>query len=497
MKRAVLTTVVALAAAVLTTPIAAATPAPAITWGACSDAALVAGGAQCGTLAVPLDPAKPGGTQITLALSRVEHTGPENAYQGVVVSMPGVLTGTGLANSLLGGQLPGGVGANYDWIGFSPRGMAPSSPSLDCVAGYQTFNRPDYVTTTPIAEAFWLNRTKGYADACARNQPELIKHLKTTDTAADVERIRGALGVDQVTVFAQSYGTYTGQVYATRYPTKVRRMVLDGNVDPRRIWTGAAAFDQDVPLERNLHLWFDWLATHDDVYHLGTTGAAVNAVWDRQLAAVTANPAGGAIGPDEWIDVFLFVSYFQSTWTTMGGILSQFAQTGDPSTLQGFFAFSYQSPAAENTFASLLGTTCTDAAWPKDWSRWRAESTANHVLAPNTTWGNTWANAPCFWWGAPAGTPVRVDGSGITSALLVHQTLDAATPYEGSLEVRSRFPHASLISVPGGTDHAAGPAGPACVTAAVSAYLATGTLPARKPGRQADATCAPNPLPTP
>ena len=115
MKRAVLTTVVALAAAVLTTPIASATTV--ISWGACADAALVAGGAQCGTLAVPLDPAKPGGTQITLALSRVRHTGPESAYQGVVVSMPGVLTGTGLTNSLLGGQLPGGVGANYDWIG--------------------------------------------------------------------------------------------------------------------------------------------------------------------------------------------------------------------------------------------------------------------------------------------------------------------------------------------------------------------------------------------
>jgi len=493
-KRAVLATVVALVAAVVSTPIANATP-PGISWGACPDPALA--GAQCGTLAVPLDPAKPRGAQLTLALSRVRHTSPESDYQGVVVSMPGVLTGTGLGLSLLGGQLPGGVGANYDWIGFAPRGMAPSAPALECVPDYQSFNRPDYVTTTAAGEAFWLNRTKGFANACARNAPELIKHLKTTDTVADVERIRTALGVERITVFGQSYGTYTGQVYATQHPNRVRRMVLDGNVDPRRVWYGAAAFDQDVPLERNLRLWFDWLATHDDVYHLGTTGAAVKAVWDQQLAAIRANPAGGAIGPDEWIDVFLFVSYFQSTWTTMGGILSQFAHTGDPSTLQGFFAQVMQSPTGVNAFASLLGTVCTDAPWPKDWSRWRADSTATHALAPNTTWGNTWANAPCLFWGAPAGNPVRVNGSGVSSALLVHQTLDAATPFEGGLEVRSRFPRAALVSVLGGIDHGAGPAGPVCATAAISAYLANGTLPARKPGRQADSTCAPSPLPTP
>jgi hypothetical protein len=273
-------------------------------------------------------------------------------------------------------------------------------------------------------------------------------------------------------------------------------MVLDSNVDPRRIWYGAAANDQAVPLERNLHLWFDWLASHDDVYHLGTTRAAVNAVWDRELAKVTAAPAGGTIGPDEWIDVFLFVSYFQSTWPLMGGVLANFVQTGDASTLTGFFAQSYQSASAENTFSVLLGTVCTDAPWPTSWATWHNDAAATNTPAPNTTWGNTWANAPCFFWRAPAANPVRVNGSYV-SALLVHEELDAPTPFEGSLEVRSRFPNSALVSVPGGTNTAAVPVGSTCVNDAIAAYLATDALPARKPGRQADAQCAASPLPTP
>jgi hypothetical protein len=165
--------------------------------------------------------------------------------------------------------------------------------------------------------------------------------------------------------------------------------------------------------------------------------------------------------------------------------------------LRAFFAQTIQTPSAENTFAVLLGQVCTDAPWPTSWTKWHNDSEATHALEPNTTWGNTWANAPCFFWQAPAANPVRVNGSYVASALLVHEELDAPTPFEGSLEVRSRFPNAALVSVPGGTNTAAVPVGSTCVNNAVAAYLATGALPARKPGRQADAQCAASPLPTP
>ena len=56
--------------------------------------------------------------------------------------------------------------------------------------------------------------------------------MKTTDSVGDMESIRKALGQKQINYYGFSYGTYLGQVYATLHPDRVRRLVLDGNVDP-------------------------------------------------------------------------------------------------------------------------------------------------------------------------------------------------------------------------------------------------------------------------
>jgi TAP-like protein len=105
--------------------------------------------------------------------------------------------------------------------------------------------------------------------------------------------------------------------------------------------------------------------------------------------------------------------------------------------------------------------------------------------------------APCVFWPAPAGKPVRVNGRRIPGILLIGETLDAATPFAGSLEVRRRFPNASLIALPGGTSHANSLFGNACVDDQIAAYLADGTLPPRRPGNRPDAICAPFPQPVP
>ena len=92
---------------------------------------------------------------------------------------------------------------------------------------------------------------------------------------------------------------------------------------------------------------------------------------------------------------------------------------------------------------------------------------------------------------------MRIDGSRCRALLLIDEELDAATPFEGSLEVRSRFPSSSLIALPGGTNHAFSLSGDACLDDQIAAYLATGTLPPRLPGRQPDALCDPLPKPVP
>ena len=82
--------------------------------------------------------------------------------------------------------------------------------------------------------------------------------------------------------------------------------------------------------------------------------------------------------------------------------------------------------------------------------------------------------------------------------LMIDETLDAATPYAGSLYVRSIFPAASLIEGVGGTTHAGSLSGVACVDDAIADYLATGAVPARTAGNQSDKQCdrrCPPPIP--
>ena len=93
---------------------------------------------------------------------------------------------------------------------------------------------------------------------------------------------------------------------------------------------------------------------------------------------------------------------------------------------------------------------------------------------------------------------MSIDGSRVDSLLLIDETLDAATPYPGSLEVRRRYPDARLIAEPGGTTHAGSLFGNACVDDRIADYLATGALPDRRAaGNRADVLCAPLPQPVP
>jgi pimeloyl-ACP methyl ester carboxylesterase len=429
----------------------------AIQWGDCDDPALMAHQAECGFVTVPLDYAKPGGNKIQLAVSRIAHTVPAAKYQGVMLVNPGGPGGKGRGLAVLGSLVPRGVGAAYDWIGFDPRGVGASKPALSCDHGYTGYDRPAYVPSRPGIETAWLARAKGYADACAKSGGALLDHLKTLDTVRDMESIRLALGATKINFYGFSYGTYLGQVYATMHPDRVRRMVLDGNVDPTRVWY-ASNLDQDLAFDRNIRIYFGWIAKNDRFYHLGRTGRAVQRRYYAEQARLTGHPAG----------------------------LKTLYDTENP-----------QDKDADNGYAIYLGVQCTDVQWPLNWAKWQQDSWRVHRRAPFETWGNAWYNAPCRNWAGRTGIPVTVSGEMAPPILLLSESLDAATPFAGSLEVRKRFPRSALIEGVGGTTHAGSLFGDKCVDNAVAAYLATGALPRRVKANRSDKHCKPIPPPVP
>jgi pimeloyl-ACP methyl ester carboxylesterase len=489
-------TLVATSAAAAAPATPSALPAiGSITWGPCSDPFLQQANAQCGMLSVPLDYDHPSGTHISLAVSRVKHTSPASQYQGVMLVNPGGPGGSGLDLSTLGSSVPGDSAGTYDWIGFDPRGVGASVPSLTCDPNYFDAPRPAYVPTSHALEQTWLTRSKDYAKACGKAQPGLLANMTTVDSAKDMDAIRVALGQRQINYYGFSYGTYLGQVYSTLFPQRVRRMVLDSNVDPRGVWY-QDNLDQDVAFDKNIDIWFAWVAKYDNVFHLGTTQGAVQRLFYATQAKLTKHAAGGVVGGDEWNDIFLQAGYYRFGWVDLGNAFSDYVHTGAAQPLITLYQQT-DGPGDDNSFAVYLGVQCSDVQWPTNWNQWRVDNWRTYAQAPFETWNNAWFNAPCVYWPTKPSTPVRIDGSKVAGALLIDETLDAATPFPGSLQVRKLFPRSSLIAEPGGTTHADSLFGDLCVDDQVADYLASGKLPARKPGNGPDTTCAPLPDPVP
>jgi pimeloyl-ACP methyl ester carboxylesterase len=456
-----------------------AQPSASLSWSACTDPSL--SGLECASLKVPLDHTKPHGQQITLALSRVKHTG-TTGYQGALLVNPGGPGGTGrdFASRVADG-LPDSLKAAYDVIGFDPRGVGGSSPSLSCDPGYFNPVRPDYLPTSKAIETTWLKKSAGYAKACGQKYGSLLNHMKTTDAVQDMDDIRVALGQKQINYYGASYGTYLGSVYATLYPSRVRRMVLDSNVKPSDVWYDAN-LEQDKAFENNFNALFAWIAKYDSVYHLGTTQQAVRKYFFDVRAQLVKAPVQGVVGGDELIDTYLVAGYIDlgGYWPYLANALAKY-KAGNSQPLVDAYNLLGATPD-DNGYAVYNAVQCSDVQWPKSWDKWRRDNWKLYNEGYQTeTWGNAWYNAPCLTWPAKAGKPVNVGhAKGIPPVLLFQATNDAATPFPGGVEMNQRLKGSRLVIEDGGRTHGVVERGNACIDDKFAAFLTDGTLPANK-----------------
>jgi len=465
-------------------------------WHACTGQAAQQGVPKCTTLSVPVDYAKPGGRHISLALDMIPATAPKSEQQGIMLVNPGGpgASGLPLAAEVAQGLSPA-VAARYDIVGFDPRGVGSSVPALSCDPGFFAGPRPNYIPASPAAEQVLINRAKTYATDCGKRFGWLLPHMTTQDAARDMDAIRAAFGVSKINYYAFSYGTYLGQVYATLFPGRVRRMVLDSVVDPTGVWY-ADNVDQDYAFQGRMEAFFAWVAKNDETYHLGSTAAQVQAAWYRARNQLLAHPVNGTIGADEFDDTFLQGGYLDELWPGFAQALSSYLNEGQA----GDLITQYQGygKQGENEFAVYNAVQCSDVGWPRNWSLWTSDTERIYAKAPFQAWDNAWFNAACAFWPVhgPA-KPLQIKGAGLPGILMLQGTLDPATPYAGAQDAHKLLPSARMVVVEGGGNHGQSMEQPSnsCVQGYLNAYLATGALPST-PGT-VNATCPAVPAPNP
>jgi pimeloyl-ACP methyl ester carboxylesterase len=451
---------------------------------------------DCATLSVPLNYADPAGRHITLALDMIPATALPAQQQGILLVNPGGPGESGLTLALAVAEgLSPGVAADYDIVGFDPRGVGSSVPALTCDPSFFSGARPDYVPANPAAEQVQINLAKLYADDCEQRFGWLLPHMTTEDSARDMDSIRAAFSVSKINYYAFSYGTYLGQVYATLFPGRVRRMVLDSTVDPTGAWY-TDNINQDYAFDKRQNAFYAWVARYNGAYHLGNTAASVHAAYERARNRLALNPVNGIIGPDELDDTVVTGGYDDELWPGLAQALSSYVDSGQTADL--ITQYQAHGTTPENVFAVYHAVECSDVNWPRSWAYWTSDTELVYKAAPFYTWGNAWFNAACAFWPVhgPA-KPLQIKGTGLPGILMLQGTLDPATPYAGAQDAHRLLPSARMVVVIGGGNHGQSLEQPSdsCVQGYLNAYLATGALP-DAPGL-VNATCPPVPDPIP
>ncbi|GAA4617879.1 hypothetical protein GCM10023195_80010 [Actinoallomurus liliacearum] len=447
---------------------------------------------QCAELRVPLDYAHPNGQKITLQLTRTPHQGTGKAKGDIVVN-PG---GPGGEGALFGPAFyalnSAPMQAAYNVIGFDPRGIGFSKPAISCDTDYSNAPRPAYGHGDAKFEASWLKRSRAYADACDRkygkgSKVDLLDHMKTIDAVRDMNTIRAALGHRKLDYYGGSYGTYLGQVYATVFPERVGKMVLDGNVGPGNVWYDAQR-PQDVAFNENMDYYFGWIAKYDDRYHLGRTQAAVRKFYyglEAELAKAPIVKNGVAVGASELVDTIQNAAYrrSQAVWHSYAVGLSAY-RSGDLDTFLDTFGANTTGGSDDNEFAVYHAIQCTDVKWPLNWRKWHTDAARVDRKAPFYAWFNVWYNAPCKYWHAKPGIPVKVGHTRDLpkNILLFQATNDAATPYADALELHKILKGSHMVVQDGDRTHCIvhrGDTRPGGIDSYFDAYWLQNRLPAK------------------
>ncbi|MEV5435065.1 alpha/beta hydrolase [Streptomyces sp. NPDC052682] len=449
---------------------------------------------QCASVKVPLDYAKPQGKKITLALSRVPHT--SSTYQGPLLVNPGGPGGSGLTLAgFVASSLPKKVAAQYDVIGFDPRGVGKSRPALDCKPGQFDPVRPDSVPSTPAIEKANLARAKNFAAACGKKYADVLPYINTVSAVKDMDSIRKALGAKKINYFGYSYGTYLGAVYAKLYPERVRRLVLDSIVDPTGVWY-EDNIQQDYAFDKRHKALMAWIAKYNATYKLGTDPKKIEAKWYALRAALAKKPAGGKVGASELEDTFIPGGYNNAYWPFLAQAFAAYVNDKNAEPLvKAYENFAAVDASGDNGYSVYTSVQCRDASWPRDWKQWQKDNWAVYEKAPFMAWNNAWYNAPCAFWPTKSLKPVNVSNSKLPPVLLFQATKDAATPYQGGVTMHRLLKGSSLVVEQGGGNHGISLSGNACLDKYLAAYLTNGKVP--HGSGVADAVCQKLPDPKP
>ena len=459
-----------------------------LSWHSCSS------GMQCTIVKSPINWDAPADGSIDLAVIRHRANGKS---LGSLLVNPGGPGGSGVDFVAYGADsaVSSTVAANYDIVGWDPRGVGQSTP-VTCYTDpkqtdevlYGTFD-DDYGTQGWIDEL--TTEEEAFSAACEENTGELLAHVDSASTARDMDLIRALLGDEKLNYMGYSYGTFLGTMYAELFPQNVGRMVLDGALDP----TVSSLDELKVQMAGFDGAFRAYMADCLDSGDCPFSGSVDNALEQARgvLDSVTAkhlvNDDGRVLDSATLATAISENLYSQNFWVDMTSMFQALRQ-GDPS--EAFLNADYYNQRnpdgsyGTNSFEVYTAVNCLDGDFDTD-PHSTLEGLAE-IDAAAPILGKYFAyddysvlDTACTHWPVPhADLPTSYDAAGAPPILVIGTTNDPATPLVWAQSLAKQLSSGVLITHKG-EGHTAYNQGNTCVDGSVDDYFVKGTVPSSDP----------------
>ncbi|MEU9230514.1 alpha/beta fold hydrolase [Streptomyces massasporeus] len=440
---------------------------------------------QCATMKAPLDWDDPKGDTIGLELIRVRATGAENARIGSLIFNFGGPGGSGVTSLPAFAEGYEKLRTRYDLVSFDPRGVGRSDPVL-CENDQQldAYFQQDATPDDAAERTQLVDNTKEFNNACEDNSEEILPHVRTTDAARDLDLMRQVLGDDKLYYFGISYGTELGGVYAHLFPKRVGRALFDAVVDPTQD-PEQGSLGQAKGFQLALDNFAEDCVSQAEECPIGDSAedvkdriarlldeldrTPIQGIFPRQLTqtAATSGIAQALYSKDFWE---YLTEGLENAYDGDGRILLSLADSMNGRSENGEYS---------NITPANVAINCADDK-PRYDSAY-VERKLPEFRAASDLFGDylAWSMLSCTDWGVPgAADHPDVSAPGSAPILVVGNTGDPATPYEGARAMVNALGKGVGVELTyRGQGHGAYDSKNKCVQGAVDGYLLDGKVP--------------------
>ncbi|WP_165436335.1 alpha/beta hydrolase [Amycolatopsis suaedae] len=420
---------------------------------------------------VPVDHREPDGERLSMAVAR-RTAGDPAARVGTLVYLPAGPGSSGVQavtdDAIFRLVFPPEVARRFDIVGFDPRGVGRSNPVVcDPAVVARLQQLPE-----PADQAGFDRLLATQADVgadCRRRTGPVFDHLDSNDIARDVDALRAALGESTINLYGLSYGTVHGQMYAERFPDRIRTLILDAVFD-HSVDSDTFARTGAVAAQESFGQFVAWCdRTPDCALHGTDVRATVAALFTRAEQGSLPDPDD----PARPLTPSGLTSRIVSPLTRpdLPGVAADIAR------LSGGTAGQPRTVAAGEPIRLPIYLSCADNV-----NRTRSFAAAQRLreqsrrLAPDMRESAFEIASLCINPPVPATNPQRrLHAPAAPPVLVLNARYDASTPHAGAVRVARQLPRATLLTYDG-MGHGAATRTP-CTRDAVLRYLTDRVLP--------------------